>query len=79
MTWARDLLREAEKVFPAIGEGRHALVYDALTDSMVLFLNIYGGFRPIGFTDDEFEKDPIQVIADIKTLVDTAQGSSSED
>lgn len=72
MTWARDLLREAEKVFPAIGEGRHALVYDSASDSIVLFLNIYGGFRPVGFTEEEFEKDPVDVITEIKKLVDNA-------
>lgn len=73
MTWAKDLLREVEKQFPLSGVGRHALTYDVATDSLVLFLNDCGGFRPVGFTEEEFQRDPIEVVKEIKALVEQEQ------
>lgn len=70
MTWARDLLREIDKLFPIVGEGRHALVYDPPTDALVLFLNIYGDFQPVSFTEEEYERDPVEVAQEVKKLVD---------
>jgi len=74
MTWARDFLREIDKQFPILGDGRHALVYDAPTDALVLFLNIYGDFRPISFTEEVYERDPAEVALEVKKLVDKEIG-----
>lgn len=69
MNWAKEVLKVMEKEFPSIEGGRHAFIYDSASDSLVLFLNLYGGFRPIGFTDEEFAKDPLEVAETVKQLI----------
>lgn len=69
MSWVKELLKEIEKRFPVLSGSNHALTYDSTEDQLLLFLNLHGGIQPVGFTEEELQKDPKEIVDEIQKLV----------